>query len=914
MGKRYILIDGSGYIFRAFYALPAMTRGTDKLPVNAVYGFCAMLIRLLQTLGKEDIVVVVFDAARKNFRNDIYPEYKANRLETPPELVPQFAYIRKAVEAFCLPSVEQLGLEADDLIASYSRAAVLEGDEVVVYSSDKDLMQLLSPRVAVYDPLKSRYVTPAIVLEKFGVAPEKVVDVQALIGDSSDNIPGVKGIGPKTAAELIAQYGTLENLLKMAKNIKQDKRREMIEQGADMARISKQLATLKADAELDEPLSSFHRPCFEPARLKTFLDEMEFKSLIPKITTLTGAMPSEPSDDPAPVKVEIRRVEKHYELVQTAEDLEKWCSAARAKGRLAIDTETTGLDALTAQIVGFSMATDEGAACYVPLAHRKKNFVGEGLFDSNDEMLPDQIPLEKAVEILRPLLADPSIKKIGHNIKYDLHIFRRIGLELEGVEDTMVMSYVLDSTRNLHNMDDLARIHLGYKTVEFSEVVKKGEGFADVALAPALDYAAEDADITLRLYNLFSKRLEAEDSRGVYANIDLPIVKVLFDMEEAGVAIDSSALETLSRELEHELTRRQAEVFTLAGREFNILSPKQVGEVLFDELKLPNAKKYSTDVDVLRGLANDGHEIADKILKFREVSKLKNTYADVLPKSRNPRDNRVHTSYFQAGTSTGRLSSSDPNLQNIPIKTDLGGLVRRAFIAAPGKKLLSADYSQIELRILAQIAGVPNLKKAFIDKVDIHARTASEIFGVPLEKITPELRRKAKAVNFGIIYGISPFGLAKNIGVSQTEARSYIDSYFKSFPEIATYMDEAKEFARTRGYVETPFGRKCFIAGINNPKTRGYAERAAINAPIQGGNADIIKIAMRRIYDRLRAQNLDAKIRMLLQVHDELVFEVDDAEVASASALVKKEMEGVVDWSVPIVVDIGVADNWKDAH
>jgi DNA polymerase-1 len=896
-----------------------MTR-SDGLPSNAVYGFCSMMMRLLPTLGADDIIAAVFDAARRNWRNDIYPEYKANRADPPDALKPQFAYIRKAVEAFDIPSVDQVGIEADDIIAAYSRQIVLAGGEVVIYSSDKDMMQLLSPRVSIYDPLKSRWITPGIVMEKFGVSPEKVVDVQALTGDASDNIPGIRGIGPKTAAELVNKYGSLEKLLDMAKNIPQAKRRAALLSGAEDARISKRLALLRADAEVEIPFSSLVRKGLDRGKLRDFLLEMEFRSLAVKAESLgmpsSGAYApsSAPASAPPPAVAAAVDIEKRYELVQTEDRLCEWVRRAYEKKLVAIDTETTGLDALSAGIVGVSLATDAGEACYVPLGHRRKNFAGTSLFDGGDELAEGQIPVARAVEILAPLLSDASVRKIGHNIKYDLHILRRIGLELENIDDTMIMSYVLDGTKNLHNMDDLARIHLGFSTIKFDEVAGRNGAFADVDFANALAYAAEDADITLRLWRLFSHRLEAEDPRGVYADIDAPLVKVLFEMEEEGIAIDSLALINLSAELERRMGEAQVRIFKETGAPFNILSPKQLGEVLFDRMRLPNLRKYSTDANVLKTLDRDGHGIAGLVLKFRELSKLKNTYADVLPKSRAARDNRVHTSYFQAGTSTGRLSSSDPNLQNIPVKTELGGLIRRAFIAGEGRRIVSADYSQIELRILAEMADVKNLKEAFLGGVDIHARTASEIFGVPVDKVSPDLRRKAKAVNFGIIYGISPFGLAKSTGGTQSEAKSFIESYFRSFPEIRAYMERTKEFARARGFVETMFGRKCYVSGINTPMLKGYAERSAINAPIQGTNADIIKIAMRRIYDRLRADGLAGKVRMLLQVHDELVFEVDGDMVKTARELIRKEMENAVSFGVPLLAETGVADNWKDAH
>ncbi|MCL2439617.1 MAG: DNA polymerase I [Alphaproteobacteria bacterium] len=923
MAKRYVLVDGSGFIFRAFYALPEMTRPSDKMPVNAVYGFCTMLAKLLETVGADDVVVVVFDAARKNFRNDIYPEYKANRLETPDALKPQFAYIRKAAEAFSLPVVEQIGYEADDIICAYSHEARRLGTQTVIYSSDKDLMQLLATNVEIYDPLKSRFITPEIVAEKFGVAPEKIPDIQALIGDSSDNIPGVKGIGPKTAAELINQYGSLERLLELAKNIKQDKRRETLIAEAETARLSKRLATLACDMPLDAPLTSFTRPAVDRDKLAAFFHEMEFKSLLNKINTIGNPKTSTHAEHapqpaapviPASKSESSKHITKSYSLISTREDLEKFLAHAREKKIIAIDTETTGLDALTAKMVGFSLATEEGAAAYVPLNHLKREFAGASLFDAASAKTPGQMDEAAALEILKPLLADPTILKVGHNIKYDMHILNQYGLCLNNIADTMVQSYVLDGTKNLHNMDTLAQIHLGLDTIKYDSVVGKGGTFADVALDAARDYAAEDADIALRLYNLFARRLAAEDTAQVYAKIDMPIVEVLFDMEENGIEIDTASLMNLSAELDKEMQKFEAQIIAAAGQNFNVMSPAQLAEILFDKMNIPSpTKNRSTDAEVLRELANNGVEIAATVLKFREYAKLKNTYADVLPKSRNPRDGRVHTSFFQAGTNTGRLSSSDPNLQNIPIRNEFGQLIRSAFVAAPGKKLLSADYSQIDLRVLAQVANVAKLKQAFLDGVDIHSRTASEIFNIPINQITPDYRRKAKAINFGIVYGMSAFGLAKTIDAPQSEAKFYIDSYFGNYPEIEKYMSATKQFAHSHGYVETVFGRKCYIPNINNPRLRGYGERAAINAPIQGGTADVMKIAMRKVYDRLRSENLTGHAKMLLQIHDEIVLEVDDAYTARVAKLVKEEMESVVKWDIPLLASVAIGDNWCDA-
>ena len=933
MNKKYILVDGSGYIFRAFYALPPISR-SDNLPVGAVYGFCNMLLKLLiERDGKDEIVVVIFDAARKNFRNEIYPEYKTNRQEIPAELVPQFAYIRKAVEAFNLPSIEQLGFEADDLIATYAELAKQNGDNVVIYSSDKDLMQLLDTNVAIFDPLKQKVVDKDVVFNKFGVEPNKVVDVQALIGDSTDNIPGVKGIGPKTASELINKYGNLENLLLNARNIKQDKRRETIEANAELAKISKQLATLKKDVPLSTPIEELKKTPVDAEKLLNFINEMEFKSLINKTNKFIEEVSKTPAQNNTnnniePViinKPKIKQIEKHYELVRDIPTLQKWIKKCEDKKIFAVDTETTGLDSLSASIVGMSIATDEGDACYIPIHHIKKVFDGADLFnDGKDTLVENQIPIDDIVKNIKPLLENKNIIKIGHNIKYDMHIFKQLGINVYPVEDTMVMSYDLDNTRNLHNMDDLALNHLNYTTIHFSDVCGSGKAqitFAEAPLEKALDYAAEDADITLRLYNVLKSRLDSdEELKKVYYDIDLPLVNILFSMEEWGIKINSTHLSELSLEFEKILSSLECEIFSITGQTFNIMSPKQLGEMLFDTMGLPYpAKKksndnYSTDIDVLKQLSYQGFEIADKVLKYREIAKLKSTYTDALPKQILSRDGRVHTNYFQCGTSTGRLSSNDPNLQNIPIRTELGKDIRKTFISSNGYKILAADYSQIELRIMADVANVKNLKQAFIDNVDIHTRTASQVFGIPESEMTSDIRRKAKAINFGIIYGISPFGLANQLDIPQSEAKEYIDNYFKNFPEIKEYMEKTKEFAHQYGYIKTLYGRKCFITNINNPKLKSYAERAAINAPIQGSAADIIKMAMIKIQNALAQNNLINDIRMLLQVHDELVFEVKEDKIDYATKFIKETMENIVKLSIPLEVEVGIADNWKDAH
>lgn len=931
MQKKYILVDGSGYIFRAFYALPPISR-SDNLPVGAVYGFCNMLLKLLnERKNPNEIVAVVFDKARKNFRNEIYPEYKANRAETPEELIPQFAYIRKAVEAFNIASIEQAGFEADDLIATYATQAEANGDKVVIYSSDKDLMQLMTANIRIHDPLKNKDINEDDVLKKFGVEPNKVVEVQSLIGDSTDNIPGVRGIGPKTAAELILKYGTLENLLENARNIKQDKRRQMIIDGANDALISKKLATLEKNVPLDFPLSAVVNCPVEKDKVMNFLEEMEFKSLMTKANNFIDNVNKIFDANPTiteniqidTTKVYNKKIEKKYELVQDIETLRKWIKKCEEKSYFSIDTETTGLDSLTADIVGISIAVDEGEACYIPIKHIKKVFDGTDLFnDAQDILQEKQIPLENIISEIRPLLSNPNIKKIGHNIKYDMHIFKQLGIDIYPIEDTMVMSYVLDSSKNAHNMDELANLHLNYATIHYSDICGSGKAqisFSEVAFDKALDYAAEDADVTLRLYNIFKERIENENMKDIYYNIDLPLIYSLFEMEEVGVKIDISKLSNLSIEFEKILSSLAEEIYLLSGEEFNILSPKQLGEILFEKMGIPYPEKkktttYSTDVEILKQLSYQGYEIATKLLKYREFAKLKSTYTDALQKQVNKNDNRVHTNYFQCGTSTGRLSSNNPNLQNIPIRSDVGKDIRSAFIARDGYKLLAADYSQVELRLMAEVADVKNLKQAFLDNVDIHTRTASQVFGIPESEMTSDIRRKAKAINFGIIYGISQFGLAKQLEISQEDAKNYIQNYFDVYPEILQYMEKVKNFAHQNGYVETLDGRKLFIANINNPKLKSYAERAAINAPIQGTAADIIKKAMIRIRNVLKEKNLSDDVKMLLQVHDELVFEVKNEIVNEVKILIKDIMENIVKLSIPLVVEVGISDNWKDAH
>ena len=758
------------------------------------------------------------------------------------------------------------GFEADDLIATYARHAREAGVRVTIVSSDKDLMQLVGPGVTMRDPMSNRLIGPAEVEEKFGVGPDRVVDVQALAGDSTDNVPGVPGIGVKTAALLIREYGDLETLLERAGEIKQPKRRQALTEQADAARMSLDLVTLRDDVEVEVPISTFAHAAPEAEVLLAFLKEQAFRSLTAKVESRDSA-----PDGEAPAAGAAA-----YELVQTAEALQAWIDEARAAGMVAVDTETTSLDSMQARLVGFSLATRAGRACYVPLAHG----MDSGALELSPG--PPQIPTPEALALLAPLLQDPAVLKVGQNIKYDMQVLGRLGLAISPVDDTMVLSYVLDGGLHGHGMDALAELHLGRDTIKYSGVVGSGKKqltFDQVPLDQALDYAAEDADVTWCLHRVLKPRLALEHMATVYETMERPLIPVLEEMERAGIAVDSEALKRLSADFAVRLDALKTEIHALAGREFNVGSPKQLGEVLFEDLGLAGGKKgktgaYATGADVLEGLAAEGHNVAQRMLDWRQLAKLKSTYADALVDQVNPETGRVHTSYAMASTSTGRLSSTDPNLQNIPLRTEEGRKIRRAFIAEDGHKLLSADYSQIELRLLAHVAGIEALKEAFRDGIDIHALTASQVFGVPADGMDPQVRRKAKAINFGIIYGISAFGLARQLGIPRTEAGDYIEAYFERYPGIRDYMERTKEEARKCGFVTTLFGRRCHIGGLKdkNQARRNFAERAAINAPIQGGAADIIKRAMIRLPGALEGAGLSA--RMLLQVHDELIFEL----------------------------------------
>ena len=973
-GDHVFLVDGSSYIFRAYHALPPLTRKSDQLPVGAVAGFCNMLWRLLRDSvagEKPTHLAVILDHSSETFRNALYDQYKAQREEPPEELRPQFALIREAVKAFDLPCIEQKGFEADDLIATYCRLAKQAGATATIVASDKDLMQLVGDGVTMFDTMKDRRIGVEEVFEKFGVTPDKVVDVQALAGDSVDNVPGVPGIGIKTAAQLINEYGDLETLLARASEIKQPKRREALIENAEKARISKKLVKLDEAVPLDTPIDELavHDP--EPKNLIAFLKAMEFNTVTRRVaeaygvdaaeiaadvrlaapgagtswggssavasgaTDAAGGAATIPSSSLGPsgpatyaatraAQMAAQPIDRaSYETVRDLATLKRWIAEAYESGVVAVDTETSSLDAMAADLIGVSLAPVPGRACYIPLGH-----IGEGGGDlfGGGQLMPGQMPVRDALAALKPLLEDRSVLKIAQNLKYDWVVLKRHGIDVSPSDDTMLMSYVLDAGRNNHGMDDLSERILGHKPIQFGEVAGTGKsfiGFARVGIERATEYAAEDADVTLRLWHVFRARLVGERMKNAYETLERPLIKVLGRMEMRGIAIDRAILSRLSGEFAQTMARLETEIHALAGENFNLGSPKQLGDILFGKMGLPGAKKtatgaWSTGAQVLEDLAEQGHELPARILEWRQVQKLKSTYTDALPSFVNKETSRVHTCFSMASTTTGRLSSSDPNLQNIPVRNEEGRKIRTAFIATPGHKLISADYSQIELRILAHIADIPQLKKAFAEGLDIHAMTASEMFGVPIEGMDPSVRRRAKAINFGIIYGISAFGLANQLGIPRDEAGAYIKRYFERFPGIRDYMEKTKKFARDNGFVETIFGRKAHYPAINskNPSERAFMERAAINAPIQGSAADIIRRAMIRMEDALAEHKLNA--RMLLQVHDELVFEVPDAEVAKSIPIITRVMVDApapaLQLSVPLQVDARAAQNWDEAH
>ncbi len=909
------LVDGSGYIFRAFYGLPPMTN-PEGVPVNAVFGFSKMLAKLLSDAGTRRFAVI-FDSSRVSFRNDIYPDYKANRSDPPEELVPQFGLIREATRAFNVPCIELPGFEADDLIATFARMAREEGHEVVIVSSDKDLMQLVNDGVSMLDPAKNLTVGRDEVIERFGVGPESVIDVQALAGDSTDNVPGVPGIGIKTAAELIRTYGDLDTLLERAEEIRQPKRRQNLIENADMARVSRDLVTLRIDAPVEQAVDDLIAVPPDAETLGGFLREHGFKSMLAQIGTAVGLAAT--GDDAAAPDREAEGPD--YSLVDDAAELAQWIAEATRAGAVAVDTETTSLDSMRAELVGVSLSVEPGRACYVPLAHVAPGG-GTGDLIDGPEDAPRQIPLTDALAALKPLLEDPGVLKIGHNIKYDMEVLARYGIDVSPVDDTMLLSYVLEAGMHGHGLDELCKLHFGHTNIKFSDVAgsgRKAVTFAEVPLEAARDYAAEDADMTGRLHRLLKPRLVADRMATVYETLERPLVAVLAGMERTGIKVDGSVLGALSRDFEQRGAALAEDIYREAGHDFNIGSPKQLGSVLFEEMGLEGGRKtkqgaYGTGADILEGLAAQGHTLPRLVLDWRQLAKLRSTYTEALAEAVNPATGRVHTSFGQAIASTGRLSSNEPNLQNIPVRTEDGRKIRKAFVAEKGHTLLSADYSQIELRLLAHVADIEALKQAFHEGADIHARTAGEVFGLPVEGMDPAVRNRAKAINFGIIYGISPFGLGRQLGIPQSEARAYIEAYFEHYPGIRDYMETTKAFARANGYVTTAFGRRCHTPAIadKNPARRNFSERAAINAPLQGAAADIIKRAMIRLPDALADAGLGA--RMLLQVHDELLFEVPDGELDETAALVARTMETAAHLSVPLTVETGRGRSWAEAH
>ena len=928
-GHHLHLIDGSGFIFRAYHALPPLTRKSDGLPVGAVSGFCNMLFKIIEDQKGSNApthLVVVFDAKGKTFRSDIYPEYKMNRPPAPEDLVPQFPLTRDATRAFGLACIEQEGFEADDIIATLAIKARDAGGHVTIVSSDKDMMQLVGNGVEMFDAMKNKRIGIEQVEEKFGVGPNRVIDVQSLAGDSVDNVPGAPGIGVKTAALLINEYGDLDSLLERASEIKQPKRRETLIENADQIRTSRELVTLKTDMEMDCLLDDFEVQAPDPEVVLKFLSEMEFRTMSARIANKLGV------NAPEIILVD-KNINKNqiidaeyipitsdkYELINDINGLNRWIEKIYQRGYVAVDTETTGLNDMIVDLVGICLSVEVGEACYIPLGHTN----GEDDLFGGASLCEGQIKLEEALTILRPVLEDSSILKIGQNIKYDTKIFARYDVSLAPVDDTMLLSYAINGGKHNHGMDYLSERYLDHKPISIKTLLGSGKSaitFDKVSISNAVKYAAEDADITLRLWKLFKPMLHESNVTKVYETLERPLIPVLAKMEMNGIKVDRNTLSRMSNNFAQSMSGLEAEIYNLAGQSFNVGSPKQLGEILFDKLELPGGKKgktgaYGTGVDVLEDLASEGHELPVKVLDWRQMSKLKSTYTDALQGHINSNTGRVHTSYIISGASTGRLSSTDPNLQNIPIRSEAGRKIREAFIAEEGNVLLSLDYSQIELRILAHIAKIDTLKQAFHEGQDIHALTASQMFNVPLENMDPMVRRQAKAINFGVIYGISGFGLARNLRIPRKEAQSFIDTYFERFPGIRAYMDETVSFAKENGYVKTLFGRKVHTSEINakGPQA-GFAKRAAINAPIQGTAADVIRRAMVRMPNAIA--HLPAK--MLLQVHDELIFEVNKDALNETTEVVRnimeKACEPVVKLDVPLVVDAGFGSNWADAH
>ena len=910
----YYLIDGSGYIFRAYYALPPLSRKSDGLPTGAVSGFCSMLFKLLEEARSDDSknkpthFAVIFDSAKKTFRNEIYSDYKVNRSEAPEDLVPQFEYIRKSVEAFNLPSIELLNYEADDLIATYSKKIIEAGSKVTIISSDKDLMQLVSNNIRLYDPMKSKIIGEKEVKEKFGVKPSQVIDVQSLAGDSSDNIPGVPGIGIKTAAELINKYKNLDNLLKNVSEITQKKRKETLISNKDKALLSKKLVTLKDDVPIKNELNEFLLKNVDKDKLYNFLREMEFNRLLSQAISFYGE-----GDTKAVTKNKNEKVDiKKYNCIKTEKQLNDWIQELEKEAVISFDTETTSLNPLEAELLGVSFSYASNKACYIPIKNKSSTTVNKKVI----------------IEKIKKLLEDPSIIKVGQNFKYDYLVMKKEGVEIDSYDDTMLISYVLDAGLNRHSMDILSEIHLGHKTITYKELVGSGKSkidFVDIDLNKATEYAAEDADVTLRLYNTLKPRMLREKLDKVYNSFEKPLIKILSQMEINGIKVDKIHLKKLSEKFNIRLLKIEKKIYNIAKKEFNIGSPKQLGEIIYNELKIAKLKKtkkgsLATSANVLEDLAYKGHEFPKMVLEWRQLSKLINTYSDALQDHISKKTNRVHTSFLLAATNTGRLASSDPNLQNIPIKTDDGREIRKAFIAEKNNILTSADYNQIEMRILADMADVKELKRAFKNKDDIHSLTASQVFNVPIKKITSDLRRKAKAINFGIIYGITQYGLAKQISVSNQEALEFITSYFKKFPEIKDYMNNTIKSCRKNGYVTNIFGRRIHLRGINdkNFAVRSFQERAAINAPIQGSAADLIRLAMIKIDDEIR-DNKKFDTKILLQIHDELIFESPIKSKDYIEKTIKNAMRSVSSsehhlFSIPLEVNVKSGYNWGEAH
>ena len=909
--NRLILIDGSAYIFRAYYGLPPMNRA-DGTPINAVFGFTNMLVKLIEDY-RDDKMIVIFDAARENFRNTIFKEYKANRGETPEDLIPQFEIIRQCVDAFNIPQLEIEGYEADDIIATYCKLAEKQKIDSIIVSSDKDLMQLVTKKITMLDPMKNKKIGIDQVIEKFGLPPEKVIQIQALTGDKVDNIPGAPGIGPKTALQLIEEFGDVHKLIKNANQISQEKRRNIILDHEQDILLSLELVKLKDDIKLPIDINKIHTysSIDKNDNLSNFLSNQGFKSIAERLKN-NSFIKSNTSE-----QKEIKKIDNKYFLINNSEELHKLISLIKKTGYFAIDTETNSLNIEEANLVGVSIAVNENSAYYIPINHKNLE---------DNKRLKEQIKESEIIKLLQPICNDPSILKIGHNIKYDLRILEKYGLKLTSIADTMLLSYAIDNGVTKHNMDDLAYLHFNHTNIKFKELVGSGKKeitFDFVEISKALDYAAEDALITLKLYEFLNNRVKNEKGNFVYSEIDLPLISVLSSIEKNGIKVNTKYLNQLSEEFQKDSLVLEKKIYKFAGKNFNIGSPKQLGEILFVDLKIQGGKKtksgtFSTDSSTLSNLSDQGYEIASLILDWRELTKLKSTYTDALQNQATKNNSRVHTSYGVANTLTGRLSSNDPNLQNIPIRTNNGRKIRKAFICDPNKILMSFDYSQIELRLAAEISGDKNFIKAFKNNEDIHSSTASQIFNVRTEKLDSEMRRKAKAINFGILYGISPYGLAKQLSVTNSEAKNYIEDYFNKYPKIKKYMDDQIQFAKTNLYVETMFGRRCNIKSINdkNFSVRGFAERQAINAPIQGTAADVIKLAMIELNKLITADDLDAKI--LLQVHDELIFEIDEANKESSIEIIKSVMENVhlnfKNFEVPLLVDYGFGNNWGDAH